>query len=219
MPSYLSSTQTVGPEAGDDLGRVLGRRREHELERVEQRHRRVAQAVVAGEQRRPADVAGQHPGPLDGVERAVERLRDRRLDEALAKADPQLAGEHLDDGRGGPRGGAREERLERARPWRPPRTPPRWPRTSAATSSSVGSPAGSGAWPASASTSRRPPRGPRTGRRPAASASASAPATRRIAPDRPDQPRPIERWSVSGNGRPVRKTAAIGSSSGVRAAR
>ena len=34
-----------------------------------------------------------------------------------------------------------------------------------------------------------------------------------------DQPRPAARWSASGNGRPVRKTAAIGSSSGVRARR
>jgi hypothetical protein len=30
------------------------------------------------------------------------------------------------------------------------------------------------------------------------------------------QPRPAARWSASANGRPVRKTAAIGSSSGER---
>ena len=40
IPSYLSSTQTSGPEAPDDLGGVLGRRGEHELERVEQGHAR-----------------------------------------------------------------------------------------------------------------------------------------------------------------------------------
>ena len=33
-----------------------------------------------------------------------------------------------------------------------------------------------------------------------------------------DQPRPVARWSASGNGRPVRKTAAIGSSSARQAA-
>ena len=50
-------------------------------------------------------------------------------------------------------------------------------------------------------------------------ASGSAPATRSTEPPTPDQPTPIERWSASGNGRPVRKTAAIGSSSSVRPAR
>ena len=45
----------------------------------------------------PADVAGQHAGPLDVVERPVEGLRDGGLDQALAQPDPQLAAEHLDD--------------------------------------------------------------------------------------------------------------------------
>ena len=52
-----------------------------------------SEPVVAGELGEPADVAGQHPGPLDVVERAVEGLGDGRLDEALAQADPQLAAE------------------------------------------------------------------------------------------------------------------------------
>ena len=51
MPSYLSSTQTSGPRRRDDLGGVLGRRGEHELERVEQRQLGVAEPVVAGERR------------------------------------------------------------------------------------------------------------------------------------------------------------------------
>ena len=97
MPSYLSSTQTSGPSRRDDLGGVLGRRGEHELERVEQRQLGVAELVVAGQLGQPADVAGQHAGPLDVVERAVERLGDRGLDEALAQPDAQLAAEHLDD--------------------------------------------------------------------------------------------------------------------------
>ena len=38
----------LGPEAGEDLGGVLGRRGEHELERVEQGQLGVVEAVVAG---------------------------------------------------------------------------------------------------------------------------------------------------------------------------
>ena len=91
MPSYLSSTQTVDAEPLHDLGGVLGRRGEHELDRVEQGEAGVAEAVVAGEHRRPADVAGEHAGPLHLVERPVEGLRDRGLDEALAEPDPELA--------------------------------------------------------------------------------------------------------------------------------
>ena len=91
----------LGPEPGDDLGRVLGRRGEHELERVEERQRRAGKGVVAGQACQPPDVADQHPRPLDVVERPVEGARDGRLDEALAKADPQVAAEHLDDVLGG----------------------------------------------------------------------------------------------------------------------
>ncbi len=58
----------LGPEAADDLGRVLGRRGEHELERMEQRQLGVGEPVVAGQRREPADIAGEHPGPLHVVE-------------------------------------------------------------------------------------------------------------------------------------------------------
>ena len=91
MPSYLSSTQTGDAEPLHDLGGVLGRRGEHELDRVEEGEARLGEPVVAGELGHPADVAGEHPGPLHLVERPVERLRDRRLDEALAEPDPELA--------------------------------------------------------------------------------------------------------------------------------
>ena len=68
-----------------------------------------AEAVVAGEHGGPPDVAGEHAGPLHRVERPVERLRDRRLDEALAQPDPELAREDLDDVLRGQRVGAGEE--------------------------------------------------------------------------------------------------------------
>ena len=68
-----------------------------------------AEGVVAGELGEPADVADEHPGPLDVVERTVERLGDRGLHEALAQPDPEIAAEHLDDVLGGQRVGAFEE--------------------------------------------------------------------------------------------------------------
>ena len=87
----------LGTEPGDDLGGVLGRRGEHELERMEEGDLGRVERVVASEARQPADVADQHPGPLHVVERAVEGPRDGRLDEPLAKSDPEVAAEHLDD--------------------------------------------------------------------------------------------------------------------------
>ena len=51
----------------------------------------VVEPVVARELGQPPDVAGEHPGPLDVVERPVEGLRDGGLDEALAQPDAQLA--------------------------------------------------------------------------------------------------------------------------------
>ena len=91
MPSYLSSTQTVGPRrprisaassAGDASMNLSG---------WNSAICGVAEAVLAGERRGPADVAGEHPRALHGVERPVERLRERRLEQPLAEADPELA--------------------------------------------------------------------------------------------------------------------------------
>ena len=153
MPSYLSSTQTSGPRRRDDLGGVLGRRGEHELERMEQGQLGVVQAVVAGQLGEPADVAGQHAGPLHVVERAVEGLGDGRLDEALAQADPQLAAEDLDDALG-----RRPDRSVRAgrgggRPCAAGPEAASIAANAAATSGSVGEVSGGGAWPAASSTS------------------------------------------------------------------
>ena len=99
----------LGTEPGDDLGGVLGRRGEHELERVEEGQRGRRQAIVAGECGQLPDVADEHARPLDVVERAVEGARDAGLDQALAQADPQVATEHLDDVLGGHRVGALEQ--------------------------------------------------------------------------------------------------------------
>ena len=112
MPSYLSSTQTVGPEPLQDLRGVLGGRGEHELQRVEEGQLGAVEAALACQLRRPADVAGEHPGPLHRVERAVESLRQRRLDQPLAEPDAKLAGEDANDAAGGLRVGAGEEACE-----------------------------------------------------------------------------------------------------------
>jgi len=64
---------------------------------VDQSEARVPEAVVTGQLGHPADVAGQHPGPLDLVQRPAEGLGDRGFDEALAETDPELATQDLDD--------------------------------------------------------------------------------------------------------------------------
>jgi len=64
---------------------------------VEEGEARLVELVVAGQLGHPADVAGQHPGPFDCVQRTIERPGDRSLDESLPKADPELASEDLDD--------------------------------------------------------------------------------------------------------------------------
>ena len=89
----------------------------------------------------------------------------------------------------------------------------------AATSGSVGLVSGGGAWPASRRTSATAM--PEVGRAVVRLAERRA---RDIAGEvtvvaMADQPRPAARWSASANGRPVRKTAAIGSSSGDRSRR
>ena len=103
----------------------------------------VVEPVVAGELGHPADVAGQHPGPLDRVERPVERLRDRRLDEALAEPDPELARQDLDDVLRGQRVGPGEELAQdpalRRRPGRLPRSRHRRRRPRAASGVAAGS--------------------------------------------------------------------------------
>ena len=86
----------------------------------------------------------------------------------------------------------------------------------AATSGSVGESSGGGVCSARISTSS-------TARLRSEYRSYARPMSSRVAPVSAaiaaiiaDQPRPVARWSASGNGRPVRKTAATGSSSGER---
>ena len=129
IPSYLSSTQAVGPSRPMISVGVLGRRGEHELERMEEGDRGAAEAIVPGQHGRLADVAGQHPGALDGADRAFEGLGQGRLEEALAEPDPQLAGQDLDDVPGGQRVAPGRGAPRSVRIWRSTRSRSRSRRT------------------------------------------------------------------------------------------
>ena len=105
MPSYLSSTQTSGPSRVMISAASSAGEASMNLSGWNSASDAVVEGVVAGQPGQPPDVADEHAGPLDVVERAVEGARDGRLDEALAQADPQVAAEHLDDVLGGQRVG------------------------------------------------------------------------------------------------------------------
>jgi hypothetical protein len=79
---------------------------------MEQGQRCALEPPLAREDRGLADVAGEHPGALHLVQRAVERLRERGLDQALAQPDAKLAGDHADDAARGARIGPGEERRQ-----------------------------------------------------------------------------------------------------------
>ncbi len=82
--------------AADLLGR-LDRRGQHKLERVEQPHPRRAEPAMARQQRRLADVAQQHIGPLHLPNRDAGVARQGIFELALLQADPQVAAHDLDD--------------------------------------------------------------------------------------------------------------------------
>ena len=110
------------PEARDDLGRVLGRRGEHELDRVEQAQARLVQAALFGADRRLAHVAGEHSGQLDLGRGPLERFGDGRLQQPLAQPDAQLPGQDLDDVLGGEGSRSAEQRAEERALGRGPRS-------------------------------------------------------------------------------------------------
>ena len=199
----------LGAEPGDDLGGVLGRRGEHELERMEEGELGGGQRVVASESGEPADVADQHPGPLHVVERPVERTGDRGLDETLAKADPEVAAEHLDDVLRGQRIGPGEEIVEDARlaGWagglldlgeRGGHLGECRRELGRRRVTGLAEHLGHGDTEVGRAVVRLAERGPWD--------ADEAVMVVAIA----DQPSPAARWSASANGRPVRNTAAIG---------
>ena len=112
--------------------------------------RRSSRASVAVRPTSPVSIAG----PLHRVERPVEGLRDRRLEQPLAQPDAELAGQDLDDVPGAVSGstGASSAVEDRA-PCAAGPDAASIAANAAATSGSVGSSAGSGAWPASRRTS------------------------------------------------------------------
>ena len=191
MPSYLSSTQTVGPEPRDDLGGVLGRRGEHELERVEQRHLRRRRA---GPSR--ASIAVRPMSPVSMPARLTASSGRSNAFASAASSSPSRRPirssprEHLDDRRRGPRRrtGRRAPRAARPCAAAPDACLDRLERRRGSRRA-VGSRVGSRRVAGLRRARRRPrSRRRRTGRTPGASASASAPATRRTAPAIAAQP-------------------------------
>ena len=95
-PVVLVLDPDLGSQPGNDLGGILRGRREHELERMEERQGGAGKRVVTGQHRQPAGVADEHARPLDLVERPIERLGDGGVDKPLAQPDPEIAADHLD---------------------------------------------------------------------------------------------------------------------------
>ena len=139
MPSYLSSTQTVGPEPADDLGRVLGRRREHELERVEQRRARrsasrSSRASVAVRPTSPVSIPARLTSS-SGRSKAFAIAASSRPSRSPIRSSPLSTFTMPVDG---PRRRPGDERLEDRRLGRRARRPPRSASNAASTSGEGG---------------------------------------------------------------------------------
>ena len=167
MPSYLSSTQTSGPSRRDDLGGVLGRRGEHELERVEQRQlgRRRGASSRARPASRPTSPTSI-PAHLTSSSGRSKAFAMAASTQALAQADPQVAAEHLDDVLGGQRVGALEQRAAGSPTCAPGRRPPRSRRTRRPPRGASGSSRAAARGRPCAARRRRRCRGRTSGRRP-----------------------------------------------------
>ena len=75
----------------------LDRTGEHESNWLEERDRAGLEMSPLAPHRRLADIAGDEMDPFDLRDRHAECLGDRGLDQALAQADPHLAGDDLDE--------------------------------------------------------------------------------------------------------------------------
>jgi len=75
----------------------LDRAREHEADRLKQRDGRGVDLPMLASNGGLADVASDEVDALDLRDRGFERLRDGRLDQPLAKADPKLTRDDLDE--------------------------------------------------------------------------------------------------------------------------
>ena len=102
-----------GAQAGEDVGGIFGRRREHELDRMEQPQMGLGQAILFGEDRGFARVPGQHQGHPDGRLWPPERVGDGRLQQPFSQPDAHFAGENFDHVLGGQRIAASQQRRKR----------------------------------------------------------------------------------------------------------
>ncbi len=101
-----------GAQAREHVGGILGRRGEHELDRVQQPETGLVQATLLGEDGGFARVAGQHQGHSHGRLRPLERFCDGRLQQSLPQADAQLPRQDLGHVLGGQGVAALQQRGE-----------------------------------------------------------------------------------------------------------
>ena len=78
------------------LGRFDGAG-EHEVDGMKEPQTGLVESVSGGEAQGFANVAQQHVGALDPVERSFECAGDRLFDETFFQADAQISGDDLDD--------------------------------------------------------------------------------------------------------------------------
>ena len=64
---------------------------------MKERHLRAFERVALCQERRCADVAGEHVRPSHRIDFAAERLGNRRFDHSLLQTDAQFAGKNLHD--------------------------------------------------------------------------------------------------------------------------
>ena len=79
------------------LGGVGNGRGEHRAKRHEPARRSLVETTGTREQRRLAEIAGEHHGTIDCDRRSAERSGDRLLHQSLAQPDAQLRGDQLGD--------------------------------------------------------------------------------------------------------------------------
>ena len=205
------------PEAAEDLGGVLGRGREHELERVEEPGRGLGQAVVVGQRAtmptspvswpaRFTSTSGRSNASARAASRSPSRRPMRRSPPSTLTTYLAVSGSHRRSRRLEPGGlGGRTGRLLHLRERLGHLGERRLDRRVAR--GRVGRPG----------RPRRPCQGRSGGRRPRRGASRETPATLVTAAAIAAQPSPASGRRL-GNGRPVEKMAATGNSSALSVA-
>ena len=216
MPSYLSSTQTGTPSrftisaassAGEASMNLIGWKSARLASSS-----RSSRASSAIRPMSPVSIPA-HLTSSSGRSNAFAIAASTSPSRRPIRSSPR---EDLDDVLRGQRVRSGQQVAEDPALGRRPRRRPRWRRTRRRPRAASARRPGPGR--GRRVSGRRPRRapGPTTGRRPRRGPCGGLAARSVTVVAIADQPRPAARWSASANGRPVRKTAAMGSSSAVR---